>query len=254
MTATAQIGILVPGTLPEGWCAQSEQDRYQTYFKLAQVRAFTAATASQYFNFGNSTPTPDNRIYPWLRTEADGAPDRWYVYYDGIWCWPHSIPSNDSRVIIWTGSAGDIDTLDGGTAGTATTKSGPFWQIDTTFAQRMPVGVGTLPLAGTALAVGDTGGADQVTLTAEQLPAHKHPVYPDGRENEWAHYSYDSGSTDGTNQEPAWPITSGSADQTSELFAQNQTGTTGSAHNNMPPYRTVYFIKRTARQFYTQTG
>ena len=76
-------------------------------------------------------------------------------------------------------------------------------------------------------AIGQTGGAKEVTLTTEQLPAHSHgSVY--------------SQHADGT-KDKAWYTTTG----TSVAYGAVLTGG-GKAHNNMPPYGQVSVWRRTA--------
>lgn len=76
-------------------------------------------------------------------------------------------------------------------------------------------------------AIGQTGGAKEVTLTTEQIPAHSHgSVY--------------SQHADGT-KDKAWYTTTG----TSVAYGAVSTGG-GKAHNNMPPYVQVSVWRRTA--------
>ena len=75
--------------------------------------------------------------------------------------------------------------------------------------------------------IGQTGGAKEVTLTVNQLPAHSHgSVY--------------SQHADGT-KDKAWYSSSGS----SVAYGAVETGG-GQAHNNMPPYIQVSVWRRTA--------
>lgn len=75
--------------------------------------------------------------------------------------------------------------------------------------------------------IGQTGGAKEVTLTVNQLPAHSHgSVY--------------SQHADGT-KDKAWYSTAGS----SVAYGAVETGG-GQAHNNMPPYIQVSVWRRTA--------
>jgi hypothetical protein len=76
-------------------------------------------------------------------------------------------------------------------------------------------------------AIGQTGGAKEVTLTVNQLPAHSHgSVY--------------SQHAEGT-KDKAWYSTAGS----SVAYGAVETGG-GQAHNNMPPYIQVSVWRRTA--------
>ena len=94
--------------------------------------------------------------------------------------------------------------------------------------------------AGDTYTAGSTGGEATVTLTASQIPKHEHPI-------QWVNGQFGiiNNAKPGTGSE-AWDylkmqnISSG----TSLKAAQQSTG--GGAHNNMPPYLTVYMWKRTA--------
>lgn len=83
-------------------------------------------------------------------------------------------------------------------------------------------------------AINTTGGAETVTLTVAQIPSHNHSLVPNS--NNTAIYS-GTGSYDDTEK-------SGGRNH----LVNNTTGNTGGgqAHNNMPPYRTVYIWERTA--------
>jgi hypothetical protein len=50
--------------------------------QLSQVVAIGSRTA--FYNFGDTEPVPEDRLYPWLKT-IGGFPDKWYVYVDGSW-------------------------------------------------------------------------------------------------------------------------------------------------------------------------
>lgn len=84
--------------------------------------------------------------------------------------------------------------------------------------------------AGTSYAVGDTGGANQVTLTLNQIPAHTHG-YSD---------QYTTGERD--NGSHAWNAT---YDKNPRYTADNKTTSSaggGQAHENRPPYYALAFI------------
>ena len=49
------------------------------------------------YNFGNTVPAVEDQDRPWLRTNADGSPDRLYVYFNGKWVAPHPVPASDSE-------------------------------------------------------------------------------------------------------------------------------------------------------------
>ena len=84
-------------------------------------------------------------------------------------------------------------------------------------------------------AINSTGGSETHTLTEQEIPIHKHGISNN--------VLYTSGST----TELAFTNTAGSSYQ----YYLNTTNATynagaGYAHNNMPPYKTVYIWERTA--------
>ena len=83
--------------------------------------------------------------------------------------------------------------------------------------------------AGTDFAAGTTGGEKSHVLTVDEMPAHKHPsTTPNLLQNRVT----DTGGTDyGFITDGSW-TDSGSAGG-------------GAAHENMPPYRSVYMWERT---------
>lgn len=83
-------------------------------------------------------------------------------------------------------------------------------------------------------AINTTGGAETVTLTINQIPSHNHSLVPNS--DNTAIYS-GTGSYDDT-EKPGGR----------NHLISNTTGDTGGgqAHNNMPPYKTVYIWERTA--------
>jgi len=96
---------------------------------------------------------------------------------------------------------------------------------------RFIVGVGDGTGAGNSnYSVGNSGGAEQVTLTTAQIPSHNHPIQVrTGRDdNNW---SFNSGFSSDNN-------TSGGT------FNSNSTGG-GQSHENRPPYYALAFIMKT---------
>jgi len=94
------------------------------------------------------------------------------------------------------------------------------------FSGRMPLGVGDSGTAGsTDHTLNSTGGEEMHTLTIDEMPAHSHEIqYREGEEQGSGLDYSDLGGT-------------GVTDNT-----QLEGG--GKAHNNMPPYYTLYFIIR----------
>lgn len=191
-----------------------------------------------FFNDGDTTPAPDNRVYPWTPQSYSGGtpPAFMYHYVSGAWIMPHPMP--EGAVIMYTGSEASIDTFDGGEAGTITDTTGPMWEKLDTMDARFPIGPGTLP-SGDVIAVGDTGGAEEVTLEEENIPLHELQAYSlnDGANLNSVGLIADDDRNATANPDPI------------DSFGGDEDGATV-AHNNMPPYTGIFFIKRTARKYY----
>lgn len=96
---------------------------------------------------------------------------------------------------------------------------------------------------GDRIPAGATGGSEEVTLTAEQMPAHAHSFSTGG-----------SAIVVGANTaHPGMPDTEGFMASADAWFSGTKKNTSaiasaggGRAHNNMPPYMAVYIWERTA--------
>lgn len=226
---------LIPGTLPEPYCFESFQKLYSDTFLLGQI---VAVNGSVFYNLGDTEPTPELRDYPWFRT-LDGY---WYFWSTAVGAWvrPHAVPASGSERRIWVGDLTALQTYDGGNAMASGAASGPMWEQDTDFNGRIPMGVGTLPTSGDAIALGVNDGADEITLDATNLPPHSHGVKsaPDGTPGSGFNYN---------------DIEESSSDEPEEILQTTETG--GDAGATAPtdilnPVRGVYFIKRTGRLYY----
>ena len=90
--------------------------------------------------------------------------------------------------------------------------------------------------AGDAYKAGSTGGAAEVTLTVDQMPAHNHkPSIGNETGSSWARYLVYNDSNNGF----AW-IDADNPNTVTSTVGGDQ------AHNNMPPYVAKYVWERTA--------
>jgi hypothetical protein len=228
------------GNFPVGYCWPGAQ---QYGADLLALLTGEIASSTAVWNIGDTTPAPEDQDKPWLRTDANGYVDGVYTYAGGVWCRPHQLPPGSLETRIWRGTLEALRSHDGGdgTEGDPTETTGAMWVEDTDFAFRVPVGVGTNGTAydggsANSIALGAAGGEERVVLTVDTMPAHAHSktttYYNDaGANNPWG---------SGTSAEP----------QGTTTWNTDPNGG-GDSHNNMPPYRGVYFIKRSARKYYT---
>lgn len=229
---------LIPGTLPEPYCFTSFQELYNDFFNLGQV---IPVNGSRFYNLGDTEPDPDLRTdsegnpIPWFKTDVG----RWYYWNSsvGYWVRPYDtveMSGSDvsARREIYIGTSADIVTYMGGEIGVVSAATGAFWEIDHDFDARFPLGAGTLPST-LAVAPQDTGGEEKHVLTLDELPSKSLPYQfvPSPTPPGGLYLNHDNqADTDiGVNRDSALNLGK------------------GDAHQNMPPYFGVYFIKRTAR-------
>lgn len=241
--------VLQAGTVPPNACFTSVAEMYQLFISITS--AYVNGNYSLY-NFGESKPSVNDTDKPWIRT-VNGFPDRLYVYQNGYWLSPHSVPASGSERRMWVGSLNDLKTYDGGANEDVSDYTGPFWENDTDLSGKFPLGVGELP-SGTEVNFGTTGGSETVTLTSGQLPDHEHLGEAYYRAHGGVYSNTDpSGLADDTLHENSGHTTNANYNQFHKagVITTSIKGASGEAHDNMPPYYGVYFIKRTARVYYS---
>lgn len=230
---------LVPGTLATN-CWTSPQALINEAFQ----KGFALLGDITGILIQDTTPDPEDRDKAWIKLTAPGGPPAIslpFTWLAPAWVARHPIPAESNERRIWVGTTTDLITYDGGSAGAVGDASGPMWEVDSAFAFRMPLGVGTSS-DGTSVAVNGTGGSEFVELEEANIPRHVH-----GIEGRLAHDANtdttprviiddDYLATETSQDTESW---GGNADETTE------------PHQNMPPYIGVYFIKRTARIYFT---
>ena len=213
---------LTAPSLPANYCPASYQKLANDIIGGTQA-TFNSTIGNSFFNFGPTYPAINNQIFPWL--DQDGP---WWIYDQGGF---------DRRIFV--GTTTDLLSYDGGDGtATATTTTGPMWMVDTLFDARFPVGAGAFAASGAVAVLGTATstsivGEDQHTLTVPEIPAHTHNFFP------LVTADANNGGANGVQY------------GTTANVATSSTGG-GAAHNNLPPFYGVYFIKRTARVYYTK--
>jgi hypothetical protein len=223
---------LTPPSLPVGYCPTNYQQLANDVISGTQA-TFNSSIGNSFFNFGASIPALNNQVYPWL--DEDG---NWWIYKDGYWLRKNPVAIGSSERRVYVGTTTDLQTYDGGNTNTLSNWSGPMWEVDTEFEARFPVGAGTFAASGVVVVQGKVtstavAGEDKHTLTVPEIPAHSHNFFPLVTAD--ANNGGANGVQYGTTANVATSSTGGDA-----------------AHNNLPPFYGVYFIKRTSRVYYTK--
>lgn len=254
MSLPTNLILLTPPTFPPGYCPPSWQ-QFSSDLIGGTTVTLLVQSGTFIYNYGSTTPLPENRIYPWLNTNTG----LWYTFQLGMWTAPRPIREQDPEYNwIWAPVAGTPEsalwTKDGGDGtdpsipGNVTAVTGSFWKVNHVIDGRTIIGAGAIPGSNPAitLSVGQTIGEAQHKLLLTEMESHSHPLT--------------GNMSDPTNREqqvvvPAPGENPGFADFTV------QTGLAGGdpastppnqtvAHNNIQPSLGVYLVSPTARKFY----
>jgi hypothetical protein len=230
---------LTPPSLPIGYCPTNYQQLANDVISGTQAN-FNSSIGNSFFNYGPTTPALNNQVYPWLDENGN-----WWIFQSGYWLRQHPIAAGSAERRIYVGTTTDLQTYDGGNTNAPSNWSGPMWEVDTLFEARFPVGAGTFAASGVVSVNGTTtstavAGEDKHTLVTSEMPSHTHQIL-DQYINLTQRGSADTSVFSATNRSEGvanlLPTTSSGGD---------------AAHNNLPPFYGVYFIKRTARVYYTK--
>lgn len=227
---------IIPPSFPEGYCyPTTPQELINDAFEGAQA---TIPGEFQGVIVSDTQPDVDDQDKVWVK--LNGSETNWFVFINGEWCCPHQTPAggDERRIYVGENNAGGLWSYDGGDGidpALATDTTGSFWAVDTNFAAIFPVGVGTFA-GGGAVGLGGTGGEDEHVLTESEMPAHTHGM-PTGVNEMRTNVAPGSGNNNDDS-------ISGNGYYSRATFSENGGD---EAHNNLPPYLGVYFIKRSAR-------
>lgn len=213
---------IIAGTVPQGVCppgtAQEHVDLVAKYASIGANAVYILATYSE------TPPGPDAQDRPWITPTG-----YLYTFVNGVWARPHPVPPGAPVSILYSASEGSIETFDGGSSGLVTSTTGPMWERDTDMNGRFPLGVSSdYPL-------GSTGGNSEITQTGAQVGSHSHLL------------TVPSAGTTGTGG-----FANASSNPTQTVSTRtNQDPDDVEPMNIMNPYRARFWIKRTARIYYT---
>lgn len=219
-------------SLPVGACLPVTDAQWQLLISLVSGEADVSVNV----HIGEAAPSDLTKA--WLKT-ISGVPDRFYYFASGVWLAKHPIATGFTVLAPAGTSLADIDTLDGGEVGPITAFTGPMWERDTDFDATFPIGPGTLA-SGLVLAEGDTGGAEKVGLVSSEMPPHFHAMLVTQTE---------TGGGNDVNRLRPNPTVADSAGNTGVTGGDTTTNLVV-PHQNMPPYRVRFYIKKSARTHY----
>lgn len=210
-----------------------------------QLEDLTGIIASE------TEPDPEDRDKLWVKLDGSGRPVGHYFYGSGAWVWPVDDDINkytEGERMPWLGDPSDIPLIWGGEAGVATLTTGPFWVIDTAFAGRSPMGVGSIPDANPAKALssGEEYGEGSHLMTDQEVAAHTHPLQADSS------ITNADGTIDVVNSGVgANGLMMGNTGPAEQSLSVEQNEYTAD-QETMPvihPVLGVYFLKRTIRKY-----
>lgn len=255
------------GTLPAGQCPatlQATAELFGGVYSVALPLGSGVTVIASASPPGSQFQTPS---FAWLQLDDNLRPVRLYSFYTQ---WLSLHPLIPGHVMIWTGALPNFATFDGGDGNSISDSSGPMWEEVVDLRAKFPIGAGTLPASpagtGATLNPGDSGGEQLHVLTTQegaQDPAHTHST---GRFNAkdgtyLLNATQDTSLVHGNallNEGSGLPPVPGVVSPTSPDATGQWCGTsqvlgavpTVAGHNTMPPYFTVYFLRRTVRKFY----
>ena len=245
MSLATTLFRITPPTFRAGSCHAPLQPFANELMAGSQI-TMLVNTGTAFYNLGNVTPLPENRIYPWIHTDNGLL---WLFKY-GLWTSPRpTVEQNGMFRWMWNPGTGGAESLlwalDGGdgtdpVTNPPTVTTGSMWQVDiddTSMAGRFPVGVGSTA-NGTVIPINGTGGADEHTLALTELPDVNLSLEVQG------------GQATGLDADNTEVLTNPSG-ALNDVTLQVPLGGSGEAFDILPPYRGVYFVKPTGRIYRT---
>jgi len=240
--------FLAPGTVPFG--TQLPGNAQALVNLISQYTGIDGDDGFNGINYGSDTPSPENRQYPWFKTDVDGNPIGLYSWNGSAWVpIPSTVASGttaqrpvnpgvgtkffDTSINVeliyyngaWStsaGSPGDIKFVNAETIEAAILKN-PGWDQYSAANGRV-IGAAGSGTGLTARAVGSTVGEENHILTINELAAHTHTTSLANANADGNDYNTDQGLSGHNAPGPAGSSTPVSSSAGGDA-----------AHNNMQP-------------------
>ena len=232
---------LTPGTLSSTCYPASAQTLYNEMFAKGFVTLDIEGVI-----ISESSPSATNRDKLWIKINGSGFPTGHFKFQNGLWVWPHHVPLNDKRVYLFIGSSAEVNTLDDGNTNPVADADGPFWQIDTDFEDRIPIGVGSSLATSVGTNYGDADA--KITLGETNIPEHFHYCFADETVVGYNNLNPTNQVADALGSEGSENYVMAQSTNEATLGKSGTYGQeTPDELNVLNPVRAVYMIKRTAR-------
>lgn len=131
------------GNVGENPCYQNEQERYVDYMSKT-VWAIPLGQLSGVW-VSDIAPADDTNVWIKINPSTGGMLIPVPLIYStgyGQWIGLHPKEAASDERSLWVGSLANLDLHDQGEVGAITDTTGPFWEVDANYADRVPAGVG----------------------------------------------------------------------------------------------------------------
>ena len=246
---------MIPPAFRPNYCPETAQQFANDFAAGARI-IMLLETGAAFYNLGNVTPLPENRIYPWIHTDNG----RIWIFKNGLWTSPRP-PVDPTFRWIWRPASGTPESalwsIDGGDGADPEVTppdayTGAMWLVDHDMDGRFPIGAGDIPGTEETLNYDSTGGQIEYSLTLDNIPEHDHRLATseEGKQplSVDSYLAYSSDDVFGGNRQYGLAK---SPNDTEPTHGRTSKVGEGEAFEIMPPYRAVRFVKPSARQFYT---
>lgn len=166
--------------LPEGFCPATAQAAWTGMQATISAVLPGDLIAWNYGFFAGGVPDPADQDKPWYRLNGDLSPDGAYTFFNGAWAKQHWLQQNATAniIVLYDGTAANLDTYDGGSAGAITATTGPMWEIVSAWVDRFPRGAGATALNANATIVGSAATFDARGVNFIRRTGRTHWTYP----------------------------------------------------------------------------